>query len=326
MNDLQDLIQSEKKSSVEPLFFQPPPGLSSPHFQTIFPTLLNKGGVEPPTASFFIKLEDGDSLCCKMSTPPTWHAKEKTIVLIHGLGGSDHSSYMVRLSRKFYQVGYRILRVNLRGSGPATHLVQRPYHGGTSQDVLQTILALKQLSPHSPIILIGFSLGGNIALKLVGELGEKADSLLENTIAICAPIDLSQTVQQLHKRSNHLYHRYYLYWLQQLGYRWIGKRTLKSIIDFDHYVTAPQWGYQDAFDYYRQCSSCFFLPHIRHKCHLIFAADDPFVDYRVVSQLSLYHLVKIWLSPYGGHMGFWGWAGKKHGYWWLDRLLLSFVA
>lgn len=305
--------------------FRPALGLGSPHLQTILSTLLNMGGREPPSASFFIPLDDGDTLLCKMSTPPSWKSHEKTIVIVHGLGGSCASDYMVRLSRKFYHAGYRSLRVNLRGSGPGAHLAHRPYNAGTSQDLLQVLLALKELTPHSSLFLIGFSLGGNLALKLMGELGEKASSLLESAIAICPPIDLAETAIQLLNGSNRLYHRYYLYKLRALGSRWIKNQHLQSIIDFDHLVTAPYWGYSDAFDYYQQCSSRAFLPFIRHSCHLILAVDDPFVDYRPALQLSLAPPVKIWLSPYGGHMGFWGWAGKEHGYCWLDHLLFNWL-
>jgi hypothetical protein len=317
---------TEQALSVKYLPFRPAFGLGSPHLQTILPTLVNKKGREPPSAFFFITLEDGDTLLCKMSTPPSWKPHEKTIVILHGLGGSVTSDYMVRLSRKFYRAGYRALRVNLRGSGPGAHLAQRPYNAGTSQDVLRVLLTLKELPPHSPLLLIGFSLGGSIALKLMGELGEKASSLLESSIAICPPIDLAQTACLLLKSSNRFYHHYYLYKLRKMGSRWIKNHTFQTVIDFDHLVTAPYWGYHDAFDYYHQCSSCAFLPLIRHSCHLILAVDDPFIDYQSALQFSLAPAVKIWLSPYGGHMGFWGWAGKEHGYYWLDRLLLNWVS
>jgi uncharacterized protein len=325
----QDKIKDEETCaqthSIESLLFRPPVGMTSAHLQTILPILFKKSGNEPPSQSFLVQLEDGDRLSCKLSTPPTWKSNQKTIAIIHGLGGSHTSGYMVRLSRKFYHVGYRVLRINLRGSGPEAHLAQRPYHAGTSHDILQVIQALKRQSPDSPITLIGFSMGGNIALKLAGELGEKAHSLLENTFAICPPVDLALTTDLLLRRSNRLYHRYYLKGLQRLGCRWLGARSLKSVVDFDHFVTAPQWGFQDAFDYYRKCSSSIFLSNIRHPCRLIFAADDPFIDYRPALKYALSPSVKVMISPYGGHMGFWGWSGKEHGYCWLDHLLFNLI-
>ena len=309
----------------EHLDFRPAVGFASPHMQTILPIIFRVKGKEPSSTPLMISLPDGDSLFCKMTTPPAWKDTDKTMILIHGLGGSESSSYMIRLSRKFYQAGYRSLRINLRGSGPWAHSAHRPYHAGTSDDVLQAVHLLKSKNPESPITLIGFSLGGNIALKLNGELGEGAKLLLEATFAICPPIDLAYTTHELLKKSNLLYHRYYIHGLGKMGARWISKKDFRSIIDFDQYVTAPYWGYQDAFDYYRQCSGKIFIPRIRQTCHLIFAADDPFVDYRSALQDPLFHSTKIWLSPYGGHMGFWGWGGKDHGYCWLDGFILKLI-
>lgn len=322
---MKDSSHNSQKVQIERLPFRPVPGLASPHIQTVLPIFFSRGGEEPPSTLFQTQLDDGDVLYCKLSTPSTWKSDQKTIVMLHGLGGSDTSTYMVRMSRKFYQFGYRVLRVNLRGAGLDGHLAKRPYHGGTSDDVLQVIKELKKQTPHSSIILIGFSLGGNVTLKLLGELEEQASDWIETAISICAPIDLKQTMKLLYKTTNHLYHRYYVKGLIKSGSRWIGKHSIRSIQDFDNVVTAPQWGFRDAFDYYQQCSSTHLLSKIRLKCHLIFAGDDPFVDYRSAIQDSLSPNVKIWLSQYGGHMGFWGWAGKEHGCQWLDSMLLKLV-
>lgn len=309
---------------IENLSFRPARGMGSPHVQTVFPLFFRYSGKEPPSEPLIVYLDDGDALYCKISTPQNWKAHDKTIVLLHGLGGSDSSSYMTRLSRKFFQKGYRCVRINLRGVGGHI-VVQRPYHGGTSHDVLQVIQRLKQQTPESSITLIGFSLGGNITLKLLGELNEDASDLIEMAFSVCAPIDLAHTMQLLFHPSNHLYHRYYVRGLKQMGSRWIGQQSVRSIPDFDNIVTARQWGFSDASDYYRQCSSKFFLSKIKQTCHLIFAADDPFIDYRSVLEQTLSPKVKLFLSPYGGHMGFWGWAGKEHRYHWLDAYLLNAV-
>lgn len=315
-----------QRITIENLSFRPAPGSASPHIQTIIPALFSKGGEEPPSAPFFIRLTDGDSLYCKMSTPFAWHPLQKTILMLHGMLGSDSAAYMIRMSRKFYQAGYRVLRLNLRGSGQGIHFARRPYHAGASHDVLQAIQTLKTQAPKSPLVLIGFSLGGNIVLKLLGELSEKASVLIESAISVCAPVDLKQTVELLLRRSNHFYHRYYVKGLKRQGSIWIGKHSIKSIIDYDNIVTAPQWGYRDAFDYYQKCSSKDFLPDIHQNCHLIFTVDDPFVNYQPAIQHPLSPTIKIWLSRYGGHMGFLGWAGKEHGYNWLDALLLKLVS
>jgi predicted alpha/beta-fold hydrolase len=139
-------------------------------------------------------------------------------------------------------------------------------------------------------------------------------------------IDLAQTVDLLSNHSNRFYNRYYLRGMKKVGARWTGTQSFISIPDFDNAVTAPQWGFRDAFDYYLQSSSRSLLPHIRHSCDIVFAADDPFVDYRCLSDVSLHSSTQIWLSQYGGHLGFLGWAGREHGYFWLDKLIQNWIS
>jgi predicted alpha/beta-fold hydrolase len=311
-------------SSFEHLPFQPFLGLSSPHIQTVLASFC-RGKASPPSIALLISLEDGDQLCCEVSTPPSWQSDQKTVIMIHGLGGSHNSSYMIRISFKLYQAGYRVVRVNLRGCGSGRGLARLPYHGGISGDIIKIIHTLKQETPSSSFIVIGFSLGGNIALKLAGELAEAGNSLLQHTIAVCPPVDLAQTVKALSLPANRFYHRYYLNKLRQQRPNWFEACKIVSLYDFDNRITAPHWGFQNAWDYYEQCSSLLFLPRIQHSCHLLFAADDPFIDYRPALELSLLPSVKIWLCQYGGHMGFLSWTGSKHRYFWLDHLLLKWI-
>ena len=289
----------------KPLAFHPLPGLSSPHAQTVMAKLIPSGN-PPPSIPCNIRLSDNDPLYFYESTPIGWNATQKTVVLVHGMGGDYTSCYMVRLSRKLYQAGYRVVRVNLRSAGDSLHQTRRPYHGGASSDILEVVSTLKQKTPLSPITLIGFSLGGNMALKLAGELGQKASSLLEMTIAICPPIDLANSSRLIDLPSNHIYNRYFLRNLTRQARHWTNGHSFATIYEFDSLVTAPQWGFESAADYYRQCSSRFVLPAIKHPCHLIFAADDPFVDYTHSLDQALPAHVNVWLSPKGGHLGFLG--------------------
>jgi uncharacterized protein len=116
--------------------FQPLIGLSSPHIQTLM-ACFSPSGTPPPSTQLIVPLEDNeDDLFCEVSTPHTWKPDNKTIILLHGLGGSHSSPYMVRFSRKLYSAGYRVIRVNMRSCGPGHTLARRPYHGGISSDVL----------------------------------------------------------------------------------------------------------------------------------------------------------------------------------------------
>lgn len=310
---------------IEHLSFNPPFGLSSPHVQTILGSFMPTG-TTPPSKPLIIPLEDGDSLCCEVSTPSTWNPTQKTMILVHGLGGCHNSGYMVRLCRKFYEKGYRAIRVNMRGCGTGDQLAHRPYHGGVSSDILTVLESVKEETPLSPIYLLGFSLGGNIALKLSGELGNEASALIDKTIAVCPPVDLAQTAALLSRPLNRMYHQYYMRNLEQQARRWTEGRPFTSLYDFDNMVTAEQWGFKGAFDYYQQCSSRFVLPKIQNSCRILFAADDPFIDYHSGLALPLPENVKISLSPHGGHMGFLGWTGHEHYYFWLDDILLKWIS
>ncbi len=309
---------------LEPVPFRPLPGLSSPHAQTIIASFIHPGS-PPPSSPMLVPLPDGDTLYCQMSLPPAWREDQKTIVMVHGLGGSDASNYMIRMGRKLYEMSYRVVRVNLRGCGSGSNLSNLPYHGGVSGDVYAVLQALKKQTPLSPLILLGFSLGGNIALKLSGELGQDGLQLLQCTIAVCSPIDLRDTMTLISKPSNLIYHRYYLRHMVRQGKRWLKGQHIDTLYEFDNVVTAPSWGFDDADDYYRKSSSYRHIPNIRHPCYLLFTTDDPFIDYRRILKVQLPELVKVYLSPSGGHMGCLGWAGGTHRWFWLDSLLLDWI-
>ena len=316
---------NNKRHPMLSITFNPLPGFSSPHLQTIL-ACFTPGGTPPPSEKKIIFLDDGDALCCEISTPPFWKNHDKTIVLIHGLGGCHSASYMVRLSRKLYQAGYRAVRVNMRSSGSGKGYAKLPYHGGLSSDIHKVLHTLKGEVPASPITLIGYSLGGNIALKTTAELGKENYDLLHSTIAICPPIDLAETAEIMARPINNLYNRYYMHHLEKLTKEWTQGKPFSTIYEFDKLVTAPKWGFKSPSDYYKASSSKHSLIHIKHPCNILLAADDPFINFRTCVNTERSSDVKVWLSEYGGHMGFIGWADKENGYYWLDKLLLKWVS
>ncbi len=304
------------------LDFHPPTGLASPHLQMVFSNLTPTGD-EPPSKSLLISLNDGDKLSCEVSTPPEWQPHQATIVMVHGLGGSHLSPYMIRLSRKFYQEGRRVVRTNLRGCGSGSGLNELPYNSGNSHDVWTILETLKTETPSSPINVIGFSLGGNIIIKMAGEQGENASKFLNRVIAVCPVLNLAESVNQLSQRSNWFYHKYYLKKIHEQGEKWIQKQSISSVFEFDEKITAPLWGYANANDYYEKCSSCNFLSNIQVPCDLLLTADDPFIDHSILEQTKISASTKVWLTEHGGHMGFIAWTGEKQGFFWMDKLLLD---
>lgn len=305
------------------LDFKPLFGLWSKHLQMIV-SAYSFSGKAPPSESWLVDVGNGDKLSCEVSTPPNWNANGKTVLLIHGLGGSHRSRYMVRMARKLFEIGVKSVRINLRNCGSGVGLSKLPYGAGNSQDVKIVIEQLKKQFPDSEIVLIGFSLGGNTALKLAGELGSKAEHFIKKVIAVCPPLDLEQTVQLIQEKKNWVYHRYYLKSILRQSSAWL-KEKVSSIYEFDDKITGPLWGFSGAKDYYEKCSSIKFIGHIRCETHIIFAEDDPFISIEPLEKITIPSQVDIWISKKGSHIGFIGFSDKAKGFQWLDNLLLDWV-
>lgn len=305
------------------LDFEPLIGFASKHVQTILPVYLPAGD-PPPSISWLVKLNERDRLVCSVSIPPDWKKVDSTVVLVHGLGGSDQSTYMIRMARKLYAKGAKVVRVNLRGCGSGKGLSKLPCHGGNSEDLLKVLEGCKNQSPDSPITLVGFSLGGNLVLKLVGELEGKANNWISNCISICPPIDLCQSSQIIRQKKHWIYHRHYLTSVFKQSDLWMDKRP-SSLYEFDEKITAPMWGYKGAFEFYQDCSSFYFLPKIKHSTKILLTEDDPFIDHKRVEELSLSREVEVFITKKGGHMGFVGSSLKKGDFYWMDQLLEEWI-
>lgn len=300
--------------------FKPLPFLSSPHLQMIVGSRWNGSSLK--SEELLVDIDDGDYLSCQVSTPPKWVVGMPIVCLLHGLGGSHISPYMIRLSKRFYAANINTVRINLRGCGSGVGLSKRPYHSGNSSDVKKVLQVLKSHFPSSSITLIGFSLGGNLVLKLGGELNEDFN-LIHHLIAVCPVLNLLDTVRRIEKSARGLYHLYYLNSILAQNRSRINKKTIHSIYQFDQEVTAPEWGYRSAEDYYEQCSSFQFISKIQIPCDILLAADDPFIDYKLLSNEHFAANIRTWLTEKGSHMGFLGRPSKKYGMFWLDQFLME---
>ncbi|MBA2727245.1 MAG: alpha/beta fold hydrolase [Parachlamydiaceae bacterium] len=305
------------------LDFQPLLGTSSKHLQTIIPTF-RSAQLAPESARWFVNLSDDDRLSCEMSTPPKWQLTDQTVVMLHGLGGSHEAKYMIRMAKKSFDKGYRVIRVNLRGCGSGKGLSKLPYHAGCSEDLLKVLEAYKIEAPESPVTLIGFSLGANVALKFAGELGESATRWIKRCFAVCTPIDLKQTVLAIGKRMHFFYEMHFLKSLARQTQTWM-KHKVSSIYEFDQTITAPLGGFENADDYYLKCSSKHFLSKIRCQTEILLAEDDPFIDASLIQEIHVPSSVNIWQTKQGGHMGFIGRNAVSHDYYWMDQLLLHWL-
>jgi hypothetical protein len=224
--------------------------------------------------------------------------------------------------------------MNMRGCGSGTGLARQPYHSGRSADVLTVLEALQQDVPQSPVALVGYSLGGNIVLKLAGELQEHIARYCTQVIAVCPPADLARCAQMLGQPRNRWYERHFVHLLKaavvarHAHFADLPPVTLPeplSLYAFDTLYTAPWGGFRDADDYYARCSAAPLVPAITVACHILFAADDPVIDTTVCDTMPLPPNVHVIRTTHGGHMGFLGCPWRPGGYHWMDAVLLAWL-
>jgi len=255
------------------------------------------------------------------------------LITVHGLEGSSDAGYARSLAQVALHQGWAVHRYNMRSCGGTEHLSGRTlYHSGQTGDLLEVIRRIKSTAP---LFLAGFSLGGNVVLKLAGELGEAAKDLITGVAAISTPIDLAACVELLRKPSNVIYARRFL---RRLKERVRLKESLvpgvfnldslpqvKSVYDFDDQFTAPSFGFGTAANYYATQSAIRFLEHIRVPTLLVQAKDDPLIPFHVYRHPAITGNPNITLlaMEHGGHVGF---VSKSKPRFWLDQVLVQWMS
>lgn len=311
--------------------FKPFPLFAGCHSQTIAASFLTFSR-NPESLTRFVHLPDGDRITYEVSTPKNWKVTDPTVVMVHGLCGSHRSPYLVRIAKKLYKRNIRTIRINLRGCGSGKGYAKRMYHVECSNDVWHALGEIKRETPDSPLTLMGFSLGGNIILKMAGEWGEEAMKLINKVIAINPPIDMHASVRLLSK--NKMYERYFMRHLRsEVLFRHDHFEDLPpieippgmSLPEFDEFYIAPQSGYTSATDYYHATSSGRLIPEIQVVSHILFAKDDPIVDCNVMENVPVPDNVNILITERGGHLGYLGMPGQKGGFHWMDTILLQWI-
>jgi hypothetical protein len=312
--------------------FDPFPFLNDPHHQTIINSFFSFF-FEPSSAQKIVSLPDGDKISLEITTPKQWKSTDLTVFFVHGLCGSHKASNLVRMARRLEPLGVRVVRFNMRGCGSGRGLAKQIYHSGSSEDVFESIKALKKESPDSPIILIGFSLGGNIVLKLAGELGSLATNFLKGVISVSPPVDLYSSILMLGNEENGMYERYFyrllrsdvLYRHKKFGLPPIDLPKDLKLYEFDQLYVAPCCGFKDVHDYYARCSAINFIEHIDLPCKILMAEDDPIISSCSLDGYKLSSQVNVFKTKKGGHMGYLGNPKDEKGFHWLDSLLVDWI-
>ena len=261
-----------------------------------------------------------------------------TVICLHGLEGSSQSHYMRGMGDKAWARGFNVVRLNQRNCGGTEHLTPGLYHSGLTTDPLAVMRALADGDGLERFAVAGYSLGGNIALKLAGELAVPDAARVVAVTAVSPPIELAQCVDALERPANAAYHWNFLFGLRARMkrkarlyphlYDVAALAQVRSVRDFDDAYTAPHNGFAGAADYYYRASARRVLPQLAVPALLITAADDPFVPPDAARDTALDRLPRLTriLTAHGGHCGFIGRAtGGSDGYW-AEHQVMDFIA
>lgn len=273
----------------------------------------------------------GDSLLGLVDRPAD-RATRSLVVLVHGLTGCSESSYMRATAASLLGAGHCVLRLNLRGAGGGRNLARGHYHAGCSQDLAAVLGALPASLTAHGVTAVGFSLGGNVLLKHLGEAGHA--TRLQAAASVSAPIDLAACSARLRAPRNTIYQRYLLARMKRDAAGIAASLTpaqrravdeVRDVYGYDDRVVAPSHGFSGAPDYYARCSAASFLTRIRIPTLLIHALDDPWIPGDLYRRVDWPHLPQLQplLPVGGGHLGFHA-AGSRVA--WHDQAIARFLA
>jgi predicted alpha/beta-fold hydrolase len=249
------------------------------------------------------------------------------VVLVHGLEGSSASGYMKSAAQAVLEAGFCAHRFNLRSCGGTELHAGSGYHSGLTCDLLAFLRQL-QAEARGPVYLIGFSLGGNLILKLAGELGEDGCGWLGGVCAVSTPIDLAACVDRLELRGNYIYQERFVRRLKRrirrLSPGIAGLEAVRTVREFDNLVTAPAFGFRDAAEYYYTQSCRHFLDGIRVPALLIQAKDDPVIPFGIFErpEVSGNPNLRLLAVEHGGHVGF---ISRRRPRFWLGPVLVEWM-
>ncbi len=282
-----------------------------------------------------MEVEPGVRVLCHCN----WQADRRnalTCIVVHGLEGSSDSGYALGLAAKGLAAGMNVVRMNQRNCGGMDHLAPTLYHSGRSQDVAAVAQHFVQQEGISRIALVGFSMGGNLVLKLAGEWAKEAPPQVKGVAAICPAVDLAASADALHERRNRVYE---IYFLIKLRRRLLQKARLfpghfdpargkwvRSLREFDDRVTAYYCGFSGAADYYERSSASRVIDRIAVPSLILHAANDPFI--RIIPDTR----EKIAANPHitfhecndGGHCSFLAEANGYDGRW-AERQVIEYL-
>jgi predicted alpha/beta-fold hydrolase len=270
-----------------------------------------------------------------------WHERRSdhpTLLLLHGLEGSSLAHYICGIADKAWAAGWNVVRLNQRNCGNTEHLSRGLYHSGLTHDPLFVVRELIEADSIREIVIAGYSLGGNLTLKLAGELGDTPPPELKAVCAVSPTMDLAVCVRALERRSNVVYQFNFVrnlkarmrrkaaaypgdYPLEPLGRIW----TVRA---FDEAYTAPHHGFRDAADYYHRASALRVIDRIRVPALILTAEDDPFVPVAPFQSPAVTgnRALTVAVTRHGGHCAFLDAPSAGYDGYWAEQEIVRFAA
>lgn len=271
-----------------------------------------------------MELPDGDFI--DLGWTPSPSPRSPIVLLLHGLEGSMNSHYIAGLTAAITKINWRSVVMHFRGCSGEPNRLARRYHSGETGDLAYVVATLQHRFPDCPLYAVGFSLGGNVLLKWLGET--RGANPLTAAVAVSVPFELDQSVKLLGTGFSRAYEHYLLrHLLQSTRTKFAGRdssainattlSSIRSLWQFDDLVTAPLHGFRDAADYYQQSSSRPFLRSITIPTLIVHALDDPFLPREAVpTETEVSSAVTLELPRNGGHVGFvsgtWPWRAEYY--------------
>ena len=316
--------------------FRHHPLLPGGHMQTFAGLYLPRKEMPYQAAQHKISLADGDHLVVHEDLPADWTADRSSVLLIHGLAGSYLSTYMCRITDRLLEAGYGVFRLDMRGCGAGEGLARYCTHCDRWEDAAAALEFIANRHPQSATSLVGYSMGGAIALNLLAQSGNTRIGNWQRTLAICPPIDLFDIERRFDRPLGRPYDRFFvrLLWRQFIS-RWhrfpelaphrIPQRRPRRLRQIDQMVTAPLGGFKTVESYYREAAPGPKLASIQQPATILASANDPIVPSEPLNRYPRSGAVETVVTHSGGHLGFIARRTNDQDRRWLDWRILDWL-
>ncbi|MCU1300332.1 MAG: Alpha/beta hydrolase [Candidatus Sulfotelmatobacter sp.] len=313
-------VVKRESTAFVPSVFRPHPRLRGGHVQTLAAFFLSRRIDLPAAEQRLIEVEPGVAVLCHCH----WQQDRRalTLIVVHGLEGSSESQYVMGIARNGLAAGMNVVRMNQRNCGGMDHCAPTLYNSSRSEDVAAVARNLVERDGVPGFVLIGFSMGGNLVLKLAGEWGSRGPAEFRGVAAVCPAVNLAASADALHARANRIYEYYFLLQLFRRFRRKVRLfpdsfdasrlRGIKTLRQFDDRITAHYCGFTGADDYYARAAASNVIERIARPALVIHAMNDPFIRLLAEARekiLSNRNIVFVEAED-GGHCAF---VGERNG-------------